>query len=303
MDKNIKIRIHKIIKHKNKIKNLKILHLIDQYEQNVITIDILYSKLLENIINTEYKDIIKTPKVLIEIHAGTGGDDARELAEILFLSYQKFLANNKVKIIDHGYDSGMPGIGTGIITAEIPLYAIQGENGIHRIVRVNKGKKQTSFISVSIYPILPKTNIIIDPKDLKIKTCRSSGAGGQHVNKTESAVSITHLPSKITIRCENERSQHDNKETAMSLLYTKLQQKQKLEEQKKQNILSKLNISWGNHFRNYSFYAPRLIQDNRLNIKITEKKTIDKVLNDGYFEIFTQPYILEYYLEEILAVQ
>lgn len=291
-----------ILKLKNKIQDETILSLLNEYESQKIEHGPLENTLLKlknSIVKKYFTDMEKSPEIFIEVHAGVGGDDARELAEILFKSYVELLKNNKIQIIETGKETGCPGIGTGILKATIPFYELMGEHGIHRIVRVNKGKKQTSFVSVTLLPLIQKKTVQILDKDLSIKTCKSSGAGGQHVNKTESAVIVTHVPSGITVKCQSEKSQHTNKQIAIDIINSKLEQKLQIEHDRMKNVVNKLDISWGNHFRNYSLYAPKLIQDNRVNIKIMSHKQIDEILYKGKFEVFMTPYIFLHFLNII----
>ena len=273
--------ISEIIKLKHKIPDDNIQDILTEYESqksNHGPFEATLLKLKNTIIKKYFTDMERSPEVFIEVHAGVGGDDARELAEILFKSYIELLKDNKVQIIENGKDTGCPGIGTGILKASIPFYELMGEHGIHRIVRVNKGKKQTSFVSVTLLPMIHKKTAQILDKDLSIKTCKASGAGGQHVNKTESAVIVTHIPSGITVKCQSEKSQHSNKQIAIDIISSKLEQKMQIEHDRMKNMVNKMDISWGNHFRNYSLYAPKLIQDNRVNIKIMSHKQIDDIL-------------------------
>ena len=294
--------ISEIIKLKHKIQDETIQAILSEYESQKSAhgpLEATLLKLKNAIIKKYFTDIERSPEVFIEVHAGVGGDDARELAEVLFKSYIELLTKHKIQIIETGKETGCPGIGTGILKATIPFYELMGEHGIHRIVRVNKGKKQTSFVSVTLLPMIHKKTAQILDKDLSIKTCKSSGAGGQHVNKTESAVIVTHIPSGITVKCQSEKSQHSNKQIAIDIITSKLEQKMQIEHDRMKNMVNKMDISWGNHFRNYSLYAPKLIQDNRVNIKIMSHKQIDDILYKGKFEIFMTPYIFLHLLNTI----
>lgn len=294
--------ISEIIKLKHKIPDDTIQSILSEYESQKASqgpLEATLLKLKNAIIKKYFTDIERSPEVFVEVHAGVGGNDARELAEILFKSYIELLKNHKVQVIETGKETGCPGIGTGILKAAIPFYELMGEHGIHRIVRVNKGKKQTSFVSVTLLPMVHKKTVQILDKDLSIKTCKSSGAGGQHVNKTESAVIVTHIPSGITVKCQSEKSQHSNKQIAIDIIASKLEQKMQIEHDRMKNMVNKMDISWGNHFRNYSLYAPKLIQDNRVDIKIMSHKQIDDVLYKGKFEIFIAPYIFLHLLNTI----
>ena len=168
---------------------------------------------------------------------------------------------------------------------------LKRESGIHRLVRISPfdsgGRRHTSFASVWVYPVIDENiNIEIIEKDLRIDTYRSSGAGGQHVNTTDSAVRITHIPSKIVVQCQNERSQHKNKETCMNMLKARLyDHEMKKKEQKNQNTeLSKSEIGWGHQIRSYVLQPYRLVKDNRTNFESTSP---DKVL-DGELDEFLE---------------
>ena len=222
----------------------------------------------------------------IEIHAGAGGTESQDWAEMLRRMYMKWSANKKYKsqlINEHkGEEVGIKS-STIKIEGDYVYGWLKSESGIHRLVRISPfdsgARRHTSFASVWIYPVVNE-NIDIDiiEKDLRIDTYRSSGAGGQHVNTTDSAVRITHLPTKIVVQCQNERSQHKNKETCMNMLKARLYdfEIKKKEKEAKNLESSKSDIGWGHQIRSYVLHPYRLVKDNRTN---HESSNPDKVLN------------------------
>ena len=222
----------------------------------------------------------------IEIHAGAGGTESQDWAEMLRRMYMKWSANKKYKsqlINEHkGEEAGIKS-STIKIEGDYVYGWLKSESGIHRLVRISPfdsgARRHTSFASVWIYPVVNE-NIDIDiiEKDLRIDTYRSSGAGGQHVNTTDSAVRITHLPTKIVVQCQNERSQHKNKETCMNMLKARLYDfKIKKKKKETKNLeSSKSDIGWGHQIRSYVLHPYRLVKDNRTN---HESSNPDKVLN------------------------
>lgn len=229
---------------------------------------------------------------LFSIHAGAGGTEAQDWAEMLLRMYMRWAENAKYgfAIIDI-----LPGEEAGIksVTVEIKgNYAygkLRAEIGIHRLVRMSpfnaQGKRQTSFASVFVYPeIDDDIEVEIDAKDLKIDTYRASGAGGQHVNTTDSAVRITHLPSGIVISCQNERSQIQNREKAMAILKSRLYQhyEEQREKEKKTFESTKTDIGWGNQIRSYVFQPYQMVKDLRTGY---ETSNVSKVMDgdlDGF---------------------
>ena len=209
----------------------------------------------------------------IEINTGVGGVDACDFSEMLLNMYIKWCEKKRIKyeIIELNRDD-VAGIKSAILKVKIKnAYGLlKNEKGIHRLVRQSPfnsaGKRQTSFTSVDVYPVVDdKINIEINEKDLKIDVCRASGAGGQHINKTDSAVRILHIPTGIVVECQEQRSQHQNKEEAMKMLKSKLYQMElkKKEEAKQQNNLEKGDNGWGSQVRNYVLHPYKLIKDLR----------------------------------------
>ncbi len=230
----------------------------------------------------------------LEFHAGAGGTESQDWAEMLRRMYMKWASNKKygVELIsEHRGDEA--GIKSSVIkiSGDYIYGFLKSESGIHRLVRISPfdsgARRHTSFASVWIYPVIDENiDIEIIEKDLRVDTYRSSGAGGQHVNTTDSAVRITHIPTKIVVQCQNERSQHKNKETCMNMLKARLYefelQKKEKENSKIEN--SKSDIGWGHQIRSYILHPYRLVKDNRTGF---ENSNPDKVL-DGEIDKFLE---------------
>jgi peptide chain release factor 2 len=232
--------------------------------------------------------------VYIEIHAGAGGTESQDWAEMLRRMYLKWsiLKGFKSQLIsEHKGDEAGIKSSTIKIEGDYVYGWLKSESGIHRLVRISPfdsgARRHTSFASIWIYPVVDENiDIEIIEKDLRIDTYRSSGAGGQHVNTTDSAVRITHMPSKIVVQCQNERSQHKNKETCMNMLKARLYDSElKKKEKENQSIEStKSEIGWGHQIRSYVLHPYRLVKDNRTNF---ESSNPDKVL-DGSIDDFLE---------------
>ena len=231
----------------------------------------------------------------IEIHAGAGGTESQDWADMLRRMYLKWSDSKNFKsslISEHkGEEAGIKS-STIKIEGDYVFGWLKKESGIHRLVRISPfdsgARRHTSFASIWVYPVVDENiNIEILDKDLRIDTYRSSGAGGQHVNTTDSAVRITHIPSKIVVQCQNERSQHKNKETCMNMLRARLYDHEiKKKEQANQNTeASKSEIGWGHQIRSYVLQPYRLIKDNRTNHESTSP---DKVLDGDIDEFLEQ---------------
>ena len=236
----------------------------------------------------------------IEIHAGAGGTESQDWANMLRKMYLKWAENKKFKfnlISEHkGEEAGIKS-STIKIEGDYTFGWLKKESGIHRLVRISPfdsgARRHTSFASVWVYPVVDENiKIEILDKDLRIDTYRSSGAGGQHVNTTDSAVRITHLPSKIVVQCQNERSQHKNKETCLNMLRARLYDyEMKKKEQKSETLeSSKSEIGWGHQIRSYVLQPYQLVKDNRTNLESTNPKKIldgeiDEFLEKSLYQI------------------
>ena len=224
--------------------------------------------------------------IYLEIHAGAGGTESQDWAEMLRRMYFKWFDKKKFRyemISEHKGDEAGIKSSTLKVTGENLYGLMKKESGVHRLVRISPfdsgARRHTSFASVWVYPCVDDDiDIVVDEKDLRIDTYRSSGAGGQHVNTTDSAVRITHLPTKIVVQCQNERSQHKNKESCFKMLKARLYENeiQKREDKSKKELDSKKDIGWGYQIRSYVLQPYRLIKDLRYNIEDTNP---DSVLN------------------------
>ncbi len=230
----------------------------------------------------------------LEFHAGAGGTESQDWALMLRRMYMKWASDRRYNvelISEHRGDEA--GIKSSVIkiSGEYIYGFLKSESGIHRLVRISPfdsgARRHTSFASVWVYPVISENiDIEVLDKDLRIDTYRSSGAGGQHVNTTDSAVRITHIPSKIVVQCQNERSQHKNKETCMNMLKARLYEHE-IQKRKKENDnieISKSEIGWGHQIRSYVLHPYRMVKDNRTNY---ENSNPDKVL-DGEIDEFLE---------------
>ena len=232
--------------------------------------------------------------VYLEIHAGAGGTESQDWAEMLRRMYMKWALNknNKFELISEhkGDEAGIKST-TIKIKGNYVYGFLKSESGIHRLVRISPfdsgARRHTSFASVWVYPVIDDSiKVEILDKDLRVDTYRSSGAGGQHVNTTDSAVRITHIPTKIVVQCQNDRSQHKNKDTCMNMLKARLYEHElkKKEKQLKSSQDSKAEIGWGHQIRSYVLHPYRMVKDNRTNY---ESSSPDKVL-DGEIDEFLE---------------
>jgi len=214
---------------------------------------------------------------IVSINAGAGGTEAQDWSEMLFRMYLRWCDEKgyKTDIIDFqpGDEAGIKSV-TFTAKGEYAFGYMKTENGVHRLVRISpfnaNGKRQTSFASVFVYPELEREiEIDIQDKDLRIDVFRASGSGGQHVNKTSSAVRITHLPTKIAVQCQQEKSQHRNKEIAMSVLKSRLYQMEKNKQDQKLQELhdGKDDIAWGSQIRSYILHPYQMVKDHRTEVE------------------------------------
>ncbi len=222
--------------------------------------------------------------VLLEIHSGAGGVESQDWVEMLFRMYTRWAEskNFAISLIDQniGDEAGLKSV-TIKIEGENAYGWLKLESGVHRLVRISpfdsQSRRHTSFASVFCYPEVDNTvDINIVEKDLRIDTYRASGAGGQHVNKTDSAVRITHLPSNISVQCQNSRSQHRNKTMAMEMLKSKLYEIElkKEDEENKKSRSEKSNISWGNQIRSYVMQPYTMVKDHRTNTEMSDVSSV-----------------------------
>ena len=248
---------------------------------------------LETLLSGKYDNF----NAIMTLHAGAGGTEAQDWTEMLFRMYSMYAEKSgfKVKVLDilDGDEAGIKSI-TFLVSGEYAYGYLKAEKGVHRLVRISpfdaNARRHTSFASVEVMPEIDETpDIVIRPEDLKIDTYRSSGAGGQHVNKTESAIRITHIPTGIIVACQTERSQIQNRETAMKMLYSKLVEKQELEEMEKLSaIRNKIKkIEWGSQIRSYVFCPYTLVKDHRTNFETSDVQGV----MDGNIQEFINEYL------------
>ncbi len=260
-----------------------------------------YEKLLKTLSELEtvmmFRGEFDANNAFLNIHPGAGGTESQDWAEMLLRLYQRWSERKGFSLELVNYEPGeVAGLkdATLFIKGRFAYGLLKAENGIHRLVRLSpfnaNNKRQTSFCSIGVSPEVDETiNLDIDPKDLKIDTYRASGAGGQYVNKTESAVRITHLPTGTVVACQIERSQLQNREMAMKMLRSKLYELEleKQEAEKLKNMPEKKSIEWGSQIRSYTFQPYTLVKDHRTGI---ENKNVQIVM-DGDIDGFIIGYL------------
>ncbi len=296
--------------YKNSVKNL-----LDFKELYKLALEENNNDLLKELANNlrELKKEIKKTEIkcflsndadsldcYIEIHAGAGGTESQDWANMLRKMYIKWAESKKFNydlISEHKGDEAGVKSSTIKIEGDYTFGWLKKESGIHRLVRISPfdsgARRHTSFASVWVYPVVDENiKIEILDKDLRIDTYRSSGAGGQHVNTTDSAVRITHLPSKIVVQCQNERSQHKNKETCLNMLKARLYDHEMKKKERESETLesSKSEIGWGHQIRSYILQPYQLVKDNRTNFESTNPKKIldgeiDEFLEKSLYQI------------------
>jgi peptide chain release factor 2 len=234
--------------------------------------------------------------VILTLHAGAGGTEAQDWVEMLLRMYTRWAEKKglEAKILDilDGDEAGIKSV-TFMINGENAYGHMKSEKGVHRLVRISpfdaSGRRHTSFASLDVMPELDEEIVIdINPDDLRVDTYRASGAGGQHINKTSSAVRITHIPTGVVVACQTERSQHQNKDTAMKMLKAKLFELKEREHKEKIEDLKgvQLDIAWGSQIRSYVFCPYTLVKDHRTNY---EEGNVDSVMDgniDGYINAY-----------------
>ena len=270
-------------------------------KQFLIEVKSEVESLSQQIENTEFENMLNDRddhlNAILTIHPGAGGTESQDWAQMLMRMYIRWIER-------HGFQSDIldfqPGEEAGIKSVTIEVkgeYAygyLRAEIGVHRLIRISpfdaNSRRHTSFASIFVYPEVENNiEIVINPSELRIDTFRASGAGGQHVNKTSSAVRITHLPTGIVVQCQSERSQHMNRENAMKILLSRLYQKKKEEEEKKLQELEKTKkeIAWGSQIRSYVFHPYNMVKDHRTKV---ETSNIQDVM-DGNLDSFIQAFL------------
>ena len=305
---SLKNKVNNFKKAKSELENLKDMNELLQLEED----EALAKELLHNTFELE-KEIDKLEittllsgkydinNAIITIHPGAGGTEAQDWAEMLYRMYTRWANANgyEVKELDYldGEEAGLKSV-TFLVSGDYAYGYLKGEMGVHRLVRISPfdagGRRHTSFASVEVLPeIAEDIEVDINPDDLRIDTYRASGAGGQHVNKTSSAIRITHIPTNIVVACQSERSQIQNRETAMKMLKSKLinlkekEQKEKIEDLKG----VQMDIAWGSQIRSYIFCPYTLVKDHRTNYEVGNVQAVmDGDLNgfmDAYLKYIT----------------
>lgn len=260
---------------------------IEELEARIDTIKI------ETLLQGEYDK----SNAIISIHAGTGGLDAQDWAKMLLRMYTRWAEDKayQVKTLDILTDTEAGIKSVTLLIEGINAYGyLKSEKGVHRLVRISpfdsSGKRHTSFASVDVMPEIDDyVDIQINPNDIRVDTYRASGAGGQHVNKTDSAVRITHIPTGLVVQCQNQRSQHSNRETAMKMLISKLVELKETEKKEKiEDLQGEYNqIAWGSQIRSYVFNPYNLVKDHRTNVEIGNVQSV----MDGDIDPFINGYL------------
>jgi len=291
-------------RYKSELEEIDILTKLAQEENDENSIVELRKDLLElekeietHELQTLLGDRDDKRNAIVAINAGAGGTEAQDWVEMLLRLYLKWAESRKMKtkIVDDlaGDEAGIKNV-TFTVSGPYAYGYLKSEHGIHRMVRISpfdaNGRRHTSFASVSILPeIEDDITIDVHEKDIRVETFRASGPGGQHVNKTSSAVRITHLPTNIVVQCQNEKSQHRNKEVALKILKARLYalEKEKQDREKQLRHQSQKEIAWGNQIRSYTFNPYQLVKDHRTNLEVGD---IERVMN-GDIDIFIDAYL------------
>nr|WP_315113420.1 peptide chain release factor 2 [uncultured Campylobacter sp.] len=270
--------LNKFLNVKNAVDDAKALYELANSENDEETINSLFAEadeLEDKIINLEISMMLSgendDKNAIVSIHPGAGGTESNDWASMLYRMYLRFCEREgfKIEVLDfqEGEEAGLKDV-SFIVRGENAYGYLKAENGIHRLVRVSPfdsaGRRHTSFSSVMVSPELnDDIEINIEEKDIRIDVFRASGAGGQHINKTESAVRITHIPTGIVVNCQNDRSQHKNKETAMKVLKSRLYELELMKQREKDENTPKSEIGWGHQIRSYVLFPYQQVKDNR----------------------------------------
>jgi len=259
------------------------------------------NSLSHDIERVEFENMLKDPddhlNAILTIHPGAGGTESQDWAQMLMRMYLRWIErsgfHSDILDFQSGEEAGIRSV-TIEVQGEYAYGYLKAEIGVHRLIRISpfdaNSRRHTSFASVFIYPEIENDiEVVVNQSDLRIDTYRASGAGGQHVNKTSSAVRITHIPTGIVVQCQSERSQHMNRENAMKILVSRLYQKKKEEEDKKLQELekNKKEIAWGSQIRSYVFHPYNMVKDHRTKY---ETSNIQDVM-DGNIDPFIQEFL------------
>ena len=297
--KSIKDKIDRFESLVNRIDDVEVLAEIAEDDEETVNEIIYEIRDIEKLIEEYRIELLLSGEydkndAILNLHAGVGGSDANDWTDMLLRMYTRWCEKKgyKVQVVDllEGDEAGIKSV-TLKVKGEFAYGYLKAEKGIHRLVRISpfnaNGKRQTSFASVEVLPELTKDqDIDIRSDDLKIDTYRASGAGGQHVNKTESAIRITHIPTGIVVQCQNERSQFSNKDTAMSMLKSKLiELKDRAHKEKIEDLTGELkDMGWGSQIRSYVFHPYNMVKDHRTN---EETSNLSSVMDGGIDQFIT----------------
>lgn len=270
----------------------------ESIEEASLLVQAIDDKVKQFSLDLTLDDVDDKNNAIVSINAGAGGTEAQDWAEMLFRMYARWVERKgfKFDLIDFqpGDEAGIKGV-TFTSSGEYSYGYLKTENGVHRLVRISpfnaSGKRHTSFASVFVYPELDKEIVVdIDENDLRIDVFRASGAGGQHVNKTCSAVRVTHLPTGIVVQCQQEKSQYRNKDLAMKVLKARIYQreKQKQDEKMREMHESKDEIAWGSQIRSYVMHPYQMVKDHRIDLEVGD---VNSVL-DGAIDSFIEGVLL-----------
>lgn len=281
----------KFIKAKSAVDDAKDMYELALSEDDREVIESLFNdapNLEKSIKNLEVAMLLSgendSKNAIVTIHPGAGGTESNDWASMLYRMYLRFCEreNYKVEVLDfqEGDEAGLKDV-SFIVKGENAYGYLKAENGIHRLVRVSPfdsaGRRHTSFTSVMVSPEIDDDIVIdLDEKDLRFDYYRASGAGGQHVNKTESAVRITHLPTNIVVQCQNDRSQHKNKATAIKMLKSRLYELEMMKQNEAINSVEKSDIGWGHQVRSYVLFPYQQVKDTRSGIGYSQ---VDDILD------------------------
>lgn len=305
--KNMKFKIEELDRIKTKWEDIFVLIDLGQEEEDLGVLEEVKSELelLKSMIEKLHIEILLQGKydkndAILTLHAGAGGTEACDWVEMIFRMYTRWAQKKgyTVKLIDilDGDEAGIKSV-TFMVIGDNAYGYLKSEKGVHRLVRISpfdaSGRRHTSFASLDVMPRLDDTiEININPDDLRVDTYRASGAGGQHINKTSSAVRITHIPTGIVVSCQTERSQFQNKDTAMNMLKSKLIELKERENKERIEDLKgvQLDIAWGSQIRSYVFCPYTLVKDHRTNY---EDGNVEAVM-DGNIDGFINAYLIQY---------